>query len=224
MGDINIDLHICSNNKWLHLIQLFDLTQLVTDYTRITSSTATIIDHIYSSNPDNIVECFVQPYAIGDHFPVCITRKISHKNATREHMYTSFRCFKHFNESSFLCDLGSDLESFPLSNSKVDDDFTDCFSILQKQLDKRAPIKTRRVKTQRLSEWCTPEIVTARRMRNSFKKAKNRTLYKIFLNKTQYLIRKAKINHFFRINFFTKRDKNYLETLSILHQENQFAA
>ena len=23
MGDINIDLHICSNNKWLHLIQLF---------------------------------------------------------------------------------------------------------------------------------------------------------------------------------------------------------
>ena len=47
MGDINIDLHICSNNKWLHLIQLFDLTQLVTDFTRITSSTATIIYRSY---------------------------------------------------------------------------------------------------------------------------------------------------------------------------------
>ena len=196
MGDINIDLHICSNNKWLHLIQLFDLTQLVTDFTRITSSTATIIGHIYSSNPENIVECFVPPYAISDHFPVCITRKINHKYTKTEHMSTSYRCFKHFNESSFLYDLGSDLESFSLSNSNVDDDFTDWFSIIQKQLDKHAPIKTRRVKTQRLPEWCTPELVTARRMRDSFKKAKNWSQYKIFRNKTQYLIRKAKKNHF----------------------------
>ena len=37
---------------------------------------------------------------------------------------------------------------------------------------KHAPIKTRRVETQRLPEWCTPEIVTARRMRDSFKKDK----------------------------------------------------
>ena len=78
MGDINIDLHISSNNKWLHLIQLFDLTQLVTDFIRITSSTATIIDHIFSSNPENIVECFVPSYAISDHFQVCITRKMNH--------------------------------------------------------------------------------------------------------------------------------------------------
>ena len=111
-------------------------------------------------------------------------------------MSSSYRYFKHFNESSFLYDLGSDLESFSLSNSNVDDDFTDWFSIIQKQLDKHAPIKTRRVKTQRLPEWCTPEIVTARRMRDSFKKAKNRSQYKIFRNKTQYHIRKAKMNHF----------------------------
>ena len=135
MSDINIDLHICSNNKLLHLIQLFDLTQLVTDFTRITSPTATIIDHIYSSNPENIVECFVPSYAISYHFPVCITRKINHKKAKTEHMSTSYRCFKHFNESSFLYDLGSDLESFSLSNSNVDDDLTDWFSIIQKQFD-----------------------------------------------------------------------------------------
>ena len=111
-------------------------------------------------------------------------------------MSTSYRCFKHFNESSFLYYLGSDLESFSLSNSNVDDNFTDWFSIIQKQLDKHAPIKTRRDKTQRLPEWCTPEIVTARRMWDSFKKAKNRSQYKIFRNKTQYLIRKAKKNNF----------------------------
>ena len=70
MGDINIDYRSCSNTKWLQLIQLFDLTQLVTDFTRITPLTATIIDHIYTSNPENIIDCFVPSYAISDHFPV----------------------------------------------------------------------------------------------------------------------------------------------------------
>ena len=35
MGDINIDYmyQACSNNKWLNLVQLIDLTQLVTEAT-----------------------------------------------------------------------------------------------------------------------------------------------------------------------------------------------
>ena len=97
MGDINIDFHVGSNYNWLHLIQLFDLTQMVTDYTRITSTTATIFDHIYSSNPEKIVECFVPSYAICDHFPVCITRMINHKIDKTVHMTTFYRCFKRFN-------------------------------------------------------------------------------------------------------------------------------
>ena len=36
---------------------------------------------------------------------------------------TSYRCFKHFNESLFLSDLAADLESFHLSNNNVNDDF-----------------------------------------------------------------------------------------------------
>ena len=39
--------------------------------------------------------------------------------------------------------LVCDLELFSISNSNADDDFTDWFSITQKQLDKHAPIKTR---------------------------------------------------------------------------------
>ena len=87
-------------------------------------------------------------------------------------MTTSYRCFKRFNEILFLSDLDSDLESFTLSNTNVDDDFTSWFTIIQKQLDKHAPIKTRRVKSQRLPELCTSEIVAARGSRDSFKKDK----------------------------------------------------
>ena len=99
---------------------------MVTDYTRITSTTATIIDHVYFSNPEVIVECFVP----SDHFPVCITRKINHKIAKTEHMTPSYRCFKRFNEILFLSNLDSDLESFTLSNSNVDYDLSYWFSII----------------------------------------------------------------------------------------------
>ena len=69
MGDFNIDIEPCSNNKWLSLIQLIDLSQLVKEPTRITESTSSIIDHAYTSDIGNITECFVSSYAISDHFP-----------------------------------------------------------------------------------------------------------------------------------------------------------
>ena len=75
MGDINIDYRSCSNTKWLQLIQLFDPTQLVTNFTRITPLAATIIDHIYTSNPEIIINCFVPSYAISDHFLCMLLKK-----------------------------------------------------------------------------------------------------------------------------------------------------
>ncbi len=103
MGDINVDYAKCSNIKWLHLMQLFDLKQFVNEFTRVTSQTSSIIDHVYSSHAENITECFVPSYAISDHFPVCFTRrvnglKIRHGN----HVLTNYRCFKNFNEDDFL--------------------------------------------------------------------------------------------------------------------------
>lgn len=76
MGDFNIDFISCSNNKWLNLLQLFDLSQLVSEPTRVTQNTETIIDHIYTSNPENISTCFVSQLSISDHFPVCFSRKV----------------------------------------------------------------------------------------------------------------------------------------------------
>ena len=41
-------------------------------------------------------------------------------------------------------------------------------------------------------EWLTPDILNARRMRDTFKRAKNWQEYKKFRNVTRDLIRKAK--------------------------------
>ena len=106
MGDFNIDLNPCTNNKWSNLLQLFDLTQLVQEPTRVTQSSASLIDHVYSSHPKNISSCFVSKLSISDHFPVCFSRKIKNRISKNQHITTSYRCFKHFNEDNSLLNYG----------------------------------------------------------------------------------------------------------------------
>ena len=90
MGDFNIDYSSSCNNKWNNLVQLFDLSQLVSKLIRVTASTTTIIDHVYTTHKGNITECFVPHYAISDHYPVCFTRKIDHKIRKCTHSYNSY--------------------------------------------------------------------------------------------------------------------------------------
>ena len=76
MGDFNIDLNPCTNNIWSILLQMFDLTQLFQEPTRVTQSSASLIDHVYSSHPENISSCFVSKLSTSDHFPVFSIEKI----------------------------------------------------------------------------------------------------------------------------------------------------
>ena len=123
MGDFNIDLNTSTNNKWIHLIQPFDLSQLATEPTHVTETTATIIDHIYMSNPENTSNCFVSRLSISDHFPICFSRKVNHKLAKNKHTINSYRSYKHFDETKFLVDLSLDLDNFEISyTNTVEDD------------------------------------------------------------------------------------------------------
>ena len=85
MGDFNIDCTSCINKKkWQNLVQIFDLSQLVSEPTRITETASTLIDHIYTTHQENITECFLAHYAISDHFPDCITRKVNKKTIQQQ--------------------------------------------------------------------------------------------------------------------------------------------
>ena len=139
MGDVNIDFQACSNNKWLNLVQLFDLTKLVTKPTRITPYSSTRIDHVYTTNPENISKCYVPSYSISDHFPVCFSRKTNCKISKNEHISTSYRSFKNFNETQFLQDLATDLG--PLSEILVDSDINEACSIWIKTIQHQLVIR-----------------------------------------------------------------------------------
>lgn len=84
--------------------------------------------------------CFIPHYSISDHFPVCFTRKINCKISKSEHISTSYRCFKKFDETLFLTDLASDLDSLVVNESDIDEDFDVLYSNMTKHLDYHAPI------------------------------------------------------------------------------------
>ena len=125
MGDFIIYVMHSMNNKWMNLIQLFDLTQLqlVTSPIRVTQSSSTIIDHVYTSNPENITDTFVPYYAISDHFPVCLSRTVNAKISKPEHTTTFYRCFKKFDETLFMNDISSSFGHFKSDRKSVDEDF-----------------------------------------------------------------------------------------------------
>ena len=123
MGDFNLDLRMNTNRKWLNLIELFDLSQLISQPTRVTETSSTIIDHVYTSHPENISESFVSHYSISDHFPVCFSRKIKNRISKSDHITTLYRSFKTFNVDAFINDLSGDLNNFSVTpQSDINDD------------------------------------------------------------------------------------------------------
>ena len=67
LGDFNIDL-LNPHPSWDSTITLLGLTQLVKS-PRITQASATLIDHIYTNNPDVLTEVDVPDLTISDYCP-----------------------------------------------------------------------------------------------------------------------------------------------------------
>ena len=108
MGDINKDL---LNNQikhaWLDYMAPLGLTQLVSEATRVTGDSRTLLDHIYSNCPTNVNSLTVPKIGLSDHFPIFVTRKMHVKPPKTNHYTISYRSYKNFDEAKFVEDLQS---------------------------------------------------------------------------------------------------------------------
>ncbi|KAG5878283.1 hypothetical protein JTB14_017249 [Gonioctena quinquepunctata] len=106
-ADFNINL--LSTNASVQLfndfVQSYNLSQIVTEPTRVTSHSQTLIDIIITSNPEVITKCDVLDLpGNSDHFATLCTMKFAElKPETR---YITFRDYKNFQLHPFLVDLG----------------------------------------------------------------------------------------------------------------------
>ena len=146
-GDFNKDLlNPNANREWLILTESLGLSQLVTQPTRVTNNTSTMIDHIYSTHEENLSKVDVCKIGISDHFAVFCNRKLNSNYKRNSHKSITYRSFRHFSEADFL----NDLYVMPWGNienySNIDDALGAWYSLFIETVNKHAPIKQHRIK------------------------------------------------------------------------------
>ena len=193
LGDINRDLLNNQTRKaWSDYMEPFGLTQLVSEATRVTPSSSTLIDHIYSNCPENVTSINVPKIGLSDHFPVFFTRKLHGQPTKRTHYTITYRSFKNFDENKFYADL----QAVPWDLIHLFDDTDDVLEawndLFLQVVDDNIPLKEHRVKHKNQPQWLTPDILDAIKCRDRHKALGNDAQYKLWRNKVLSLIRKAK--------------------------------
>ena len=215
LGDTNCDVtsiyspQIDSNqslpNSTKHILDLynsFGLKQLISEPTRETIDTSSIIDHIAVSNHFNVVESGVLKTSISDYYLVYVCRKFRGSLSAKHKVITS-RQMKNFDKDLFLSDLASvDWSAIVYNSDDVDSAVCQWSRTLSDIIEKHAPLRERRV-TERFSPWITAGLKRLLRARDKLKikavKVKSQLLmnaYKQMRCKANNLNRKLKREHF----------------------------
>ena len=98
LGDTNCDFSH-ANNSPSHVVQLhelydlFGMTQLIKEPTRVTLDSSTLIDHIATTNCNNIAGNGVLEISLSDHYLVYCIRKLR-GGVKRQHKYITSRQVK----------------------------------------------------------------------------------------------------------------------------------
>jgi hypothetical protein len=111
MGDLNCDMlkkEKLSNNmptkKLNSVYELYQLSQLIDEATRITMTTSSLIDHITTNTPEKISHSGVIHTGISDHSLVFAIRKIRVMQRNEKNC-VEIRNMKNFNEKKFIDEL-----------------------------------------------------------------------------------------------------------------------
>ena len=108
IGDFNIDVSQTNNQKvcdYLSMIESIGMQQVISSPTRVTDSTSSVIDHIYTNVYNPTIHSGVIETDISDHFPIFIIFESKNKNKN-DFMRKTSRSYKSFNAQSFHEDLG----------------------------------------------------------------------------------------------------------------------
>jgi exonuclease III len=204
LGDLNYDYKLDDNlntNPINYLENLFMLTQLITEPTRVTLKKSSTLDIILTSMPNNHKITGVYKVSLSDHYMTYTI--VSRKTGEHKHKSVKFRDYKNFNIDDYI----DDIDRCPALNSihentNVDNAWDIWFSNFMNICDKHAPMRECRVK-DRCNPWITPEIIKMMYKRDYLhRKAlanNDKSLwdeYKQIRNHITSFIKKAKYAHY----------------------------
>ena len=119
MGDVNANVNSKSlDNDAKHMKNIYDsnnLTQLITEPTRTTDNTQTLIDHAVTNRPSQILDSGVIPCGISDRDIIYVLRNSRLAKIKKEPRVVNVRNFKRFSASDFV----RELEGLPFDLIKI---------------------------------------------------------------------------------------------------------
>ena len=206
MGDINIDI---SKKPFSHETKKYDRINNIYGYhyvnttkcTRITSETATLIDHMLTNNPEKIKTSGVLEVCMGDHFLNFLVWK-SYRFVTHSHNDVTFRKSRGIDWEAFREDLRkenwSDIQKF----DDIDDAVKKWEDMVTSVINKHMPLKTKRMR-KKYSPWLNESIFELMKQRDNIKRRAIRQKseylwkeYKKLRNKVTFVIRKTKRQYY----------------------------
>ena len=153
------------NPKYQHI---YGLQQLITEPTRITPTSATLIDVIYTNCPDKVVCSGVRHISISDHSIVFAYRKLSVNGMSGGHNAITYRNFRKFNRINFRNDIASHCWNHIYNSNDPSDMWLQWKCSFLSTVNKHAPLRTMRVRT-RSSPWITSELKKRMHVRDILK-------------------------------------------------------
>ena len=173
--------------------------QMITEPTRVTSHSETLIDLLLTTNPNIFSSVGTAPLLGSDHlmiFGECC-RKVA-----LESTVSYVRNYKKCNRDSLLSDLGNAPWQVMDTFDDIDDKWTYWKDLFLSVVDRHAPLMKVRVKKDKC-EWLDGDIRSLMRSRNyyhrEFQKSRSQEVwekYRALRNEVNRKVRQAKVSHF----------------------------
>ena len=170
LGDFNVDLLVHKNdnfvNDFINLMYSFSFLPLITRPTRVTDTSASLIDHIWTSQVETNTSNFILETDISDHFPVLSQFKFNNP-IVHPVIYKEIRIYS----DSSIVDFTSELQHINWSPVLLSSDANESYNTFYKKFkdlyDKYFPIKRIRFNTKNdISPHVTPALRNSIKERN----------------------------------------------------------
>ena len=152
------------------LYELFSFKQLIEEPTRVTLDTATVIDHVATTCPRNIIKSGVLEVSLSDHYMVYCIRKFNGA-VEKGHKKIKTRKMKNFNEEAFLADVsGICWEQMLTETDDINllvNYWSEMFSLI---IEKHAPLIEIRV-SEKYCPWIDKDLRDLMRTKDKLKKS-----------------------------------------------------